>query len=315
MKLIPKPLHGSEEWLRLRHRDSEGKCTFGASEAAALMGCSPYTSRGDLFAAKMGAPIVSKETEAFRRGNLLEPVLIAEASRMLGVHIETPEMMYRKGRFTATLDGVDDELSPAVVVEAKTTTRYRVNDQEDLPQEWLWQGWAQSFVTGAKVVFIVFDQDQRFRLIDLPENAGAIEWLEEEAVRFGEAVDNGEVPSDELMNELNYEQIGRIWRATPSTIELPVEAVDLLADYEACSQLVDEYSKQLDECKNRLARLLLTNEIGTLDGQQVVTWKEQAGRSSFDAKQFAIDNPELHAQYVKQGAPFRVMRVNRKRGK
>ena len=37
MQRIPKPPHGSVEWLNVRHRDENGKVTIGASEAGALM--------------------------------------------------------------------------------------------------------------------------------------------------------------------------------------------------------------------------------------------------------------------------------------
>ena len=172
VKLIPKPKHGSEEWLRLRWRDSDGKCVFGASDAGALMNASPYSNRADLFITKRNEPVPSEETEAFRRGNLLEPILLQEASRRLGIAIHTPETMYSHGRFTVSLDGVDDEQDPSIIVEAKTTTRYGVRSQEDLPMEWLWQGWAQSLVLpNATVMFCVFDRDQRFSLIPLPHNA------------------------------------------------------------------------------------------------------------------------------------------------
>jgi predicted phage-related endonuclease len=52
MERIPKPKHGSKEWLLTRWRDDQGKCVFGASDIPALMNASPYKTRAELFADK-----------------------------------------------------------------------------------------------------------------------------------------------------------------------------------------------------------------------------------------------------------------------
>jgi len=57
--------------------------------------------------------------------------------------------------------------------------------------------------------------------------------------------------------------------------------------------------------------MMLGNEIGTVNGSQLVTWKQQAGKASLDTKQLRADHPELVQQYEKQGAPYRVMRVTK----
>lgn len=311
LKLIPKPPHGSEEWLRLRWRDENGKCVFGASDAAALMNASPYNSRADLFIAKRNEPEVGVETEAFRRGNLLEPVLLEEASRKLGLPITTPQVMYSRGRFTVSLDGVDNEEDPSIVVEAKTTTRYGVRSQEDLPMEWLWQGWAQSFVLpNATVMFCVFDRDQRFSLIPLPSNPTAMTALEGEASRFAEMVDSGEDWSGSLA-DFTADHIAQLWQPTPEHVDLPPEAAEWLALLEQAKS--DEvYAKQQKErATDELARLLLGREVGMLHGQKVVTWKVQSGRKSLDAKALQEAHPEIYAQFLKEGAPFRTMRIVR----
>jgi predicted phage-related endonuclease len=113
---------------------------FGASDVPALMGASPYKTRGELFADKRTILLLAEETAVFRRGNLFEKPLLEEASRVLGTNIFTPEVIYRDGRLSISLDGVDNEQNPSVVVEAKTTTRYSIYSSDDLPPEWCWQG-------------------------------------------------------------------------------------------------------------------------------------------------------------------------------
>ena len=67
--------------------------------------------------------------------------------------------------------------------------------------------------------------------------------------------------------------------------------------------------EQEKEAKDALARLLLDAEVGTLNGVPVVSWKQSSGKESFDSKLFKADNPELAEKYVKQGKPFRTMRM------
>jgi len=157
MKRTLKEKHGSKEWLLSRWRDEQGRCVFGASDVPVLMGASPYKTRGELFADKLNEPVVQPDSAVFRRGNLLEKPLLEAASEFLGVNIYTPEYVYREDRFSVSLDGVDSELAPSVVVEAKTTTRYSINDATDLPAEWLWQGWTQQAVLNCPVWFSVLD--------------------------------------------------------------------------------------------------------------------------------------------------------------
>lgn len=309
-KTIGKPEHGSREWLRLRWRDEEGRCTFGASDAPALMGLSPFTPRADLYLAKRNEPQPSGETSAFRRGNLLEPVLVAEAARLLTLPIVTPNVMYRDGRFTVTLDGVDDESEPNVVVEAKTTTRYTVRDADDLPYEWRYQGWAQMAVTGAKVFFVVLDQHQDIRLVELGRNEAAIDSLLREAERFGSAVDEGRIPEDD--NELLTAKIvASLYEDRGESVEIPVEEMFWLQQFQEAKDMVAEGEVLKAQAEDMIAGLLKHASEGTFNGQKVVTWKETEGRTSLDTKRLKAEQPDLYEQYVTKGKPFRTMRISK----
>jgi len=310
MMIIDKPKHGSKEWLLSRWRDEQNRCVFGASDIPALMGASPYKTRAELFADKRNEPQVQPETAAFRRGNLLEPVLLEEAGNILGVNITTPNVIYRKNRLSISLDGVDDTQKPSLIVEAKTSTRYSVYDSSDLPEEWLWQGWAQQAVVGVPVWFAVLDRDQRISVVELPNNPTAISSLQQETEIFGSWVD-GDTPVDEPIDQFSASDIARIWMPTPTSIDLPTEAAEWLLQLEEGRALQKQGEDLEATAKDNLARMMLNNEVGLLNGVQVITWKQQAGRKSFDSKQFKQDNPDLYAQYEREGSPFRVMKTTK----
>lgn len=313
MQVIPKQKHGSKDWLLARWKDEQGRCVFGASDIPALMGASPYKTRGELFADKVNEPVVQEENAVFRRGNLLEKPLLEEASRILGANIFTPEVIYRDGRLSISLDGVDNEQQPSVVVEAKTSTRYSIYNSEDLPDEWLWQGWAQQAVLQVPVWFVVLDRDQRISVVELPDNPAAIDALQIETAVFGGWVDGDSM--DEDINVFSAADIARIWKPTPTSVELPASAVDWALQLEEARAMAKQAADLESKAKDALAQMMLGNEIGTVDGVQLVTWKQQAGKASLDTKQLRADHPELVSQYEKQGAPFRVMRVTKGKAK
>ena len=314
MQVIPKQKHGSKDWLLARWKDEQGRCVFGASDIPALMGVSPYKSRAALFADKTNEPVEQPSNAVFDRGNDLEPALIARASKQLGTSIITPEVIYRDGRLSISLDGVDNEQSPSVVVEAKTTTRYSIYESSDLPAEWLWQGWAQQAVLEVPVWFVVLDRDLRISCVELPDNPLAIDTLLTETDVFGSWVDNNTPPLDEI-NNFSADDIARIFRVEPTSVELDATVLDWVAQLEEARLLSKQASELEAKAKDAIAQMMLGNEIGLVDGQQIVSWKQQAGKESFDAARLKQEHPELIQEYTKQGNPYRVMRTHRKKAK
>jgi predicted phage-related endonuclease len=314
MQVIPKQKHGSKDWLLARWKDEQGRCVFGASDIPALMGVSPYKSRAALFADKTNEPVEQPSNAVFDRGNDLEPALIARASKQLGTNIITPEVIYRDGRLSISLDGVDNEQSPTLVVEAKTTTRYSIYESSDLPAEWLWQGWAQQAVLEVPVWFVVLDRDLRISCVELPDNPLAIDTLLTETNVFGDWVDNNTPPLDEI-NNFSADDIARIWRVEPTSVELDPTVLDWVAQLEEARALSKQASELETKAKDAIAQMMLGNEIGLVGGQQIVSWKQQAGKESFDATRLKQEHPEMVQEYTKQGNPYRVMRTHRKKAK
>lgn len=312
MERILKEKHGSKEWLLSRWRDEQGRCVFGASDVPVLMGASPYKTRGELFADKLNEPEVQADSAVFRRGNLLEKPLLEAASDFLGVSIFTPEWVYRDGRFSVSLDGVDSGLAPSVVVEAKTTTRYSIYDASDLPAEWLWQGWTQQAVLNCPVWFSVLDRDLKISMVCCPENREALDSLRLEAEVFGDWIDQGVVPDEEL-NNFSADDITRIYKVEPTSVELDVVVVDWLVALEDARAQSKQATEMETKAKDAIAQMLKGNEVGLVNGVQVVSWKQQAGKMSFDITRLKAEQPELVKQYEKQGNPYRVMRTHRKK--
>lgn len=309
MKILQKQPHGTLEWLNARWRDEHGRCLFGASDVPVVMGASPYKRRSELYAEKLAPPVVQPETAVFRRGNVLEPALLSEASHILQTDIHTPDVIYRSGRLSVSLDGVDHSEQPTVIVEAKTTTRYSIHDATDLPLEWLWQGYAQQAVLDVPVYFVVLDRDLKISCVELPRNKSAIAALRMETELFGLWVDEQNPPMNEL-DDFTADDIAQIWKATPTSCELdPNTAPIWLDQLQTARSLAKEAQKMESEAKDALARMLLSDEIGTINGVPVVTWKQQKGKRSLNVTELREEHPEIVEQFEYEGKPFRVMRV------
>ena len=124
---VPKPEHGSLEWLRLRHRDSIGYPVVSASESAAVHSEHRFKTKYALGAEKLDAePVVTEQNRAMERGTRLEPVLLKWVSDEIKRPVVEPVVMYtyatKDASLIATLDGVvgDGEL----VVKGKYNDGY-----------------------------------------------------------------------------------------------------------------------------------------------------------------------------------------------
>jgi len=315
MRLIQKPEHGTLEWLVGRQKDENGNVLLGGSDAPALMGASQFKTRGDLYVDKLTEPVVDNSFNmAFHRGNVVEPVLVAEASRILGIPLLTPDVMYREGRWNINSDGVDNAESPTVNIECKTTTRYTVTSSDDLPIEWRWQGYAQMAVMNVPVFFSVLDARQNLSVVELPRDNMMIDLLLQESEVFCDAVESNSGITDYL-DQFTADQIARLVDVTETSVELPDEAQTWLTMLDEARYNKKEAEDAEREAKDALARLLLGNEIGLFNGNKVVTWKEQAGKTSVDLAGLRTAHPDIVAQFERAGSPFRVMRIVKKKEK
>ena len=315
MQAIPKPVHGSLEWLTVRHRDDNGHVTFGASEAGALIGVSEYTTLADLCISKLYPPEVKEPEPQMIKGLIFEDALLKYAGTLLGCDVETPEFMYRKGKFTVTLDGIAHGIPNNEyhrIIEAKVTSAYSVATADDLPRSWVAQGHVQQWVLGLPVSFIVFDKRQHINLIDMPFDEAFMEHILNTADFIAYDLDNGVMPQ-KAYEELTAEQVARLHpvkesRAITANDDLVNQVFDLETVRKEIKRLKDEESELMDSIARAMGD---ADEITDAAGFTMLTWRQQNGRQSFDSKGFQKAHPDLYAQFIKEGAPYRVMRFGK----
>jgi hypothetical protein len=309
MKRIPKPEHGSVEWRNLRHRDTNGNCIFGASEAGALMGASEFTTRAELFASKMSEPVITPPTAAMLKGIYFESGLGRFAASELGMNLHEPTEMFARGRWVATLDFASDDY--ATVVECKVTNAKVIRDESDLMPAWVLQGHVQHYCTGAQIYFSVFDRQQQLSLIPMPIQPGVIDQLNEMAELLGSAVDEQTIPGW-LEDEMTADLIQQLVPVEEGKgIEADEHLVNWITDLETSKKMKKDAEEAEQYARDQIAKRMGDAEFVVADGRTILSWKRQKGRARFDLEAFKTAHPDLAKQFMTEGAPIRVMRFGK----
>lgn len=312
---IPKPEHGSIEWLRVRQRDVTGYPVVSASEAAAVHGEHRFKTKWALAHDKIAdEPEVAETNRAMERGNRLEPVILQWVSDEIGEQVVTPEVMYTVNSggasLVATLDGiVGDQDNPKRVIEIKTYNREwdenaDIDGYGPLPAYWYWQGVHQAACTGVdEILWGIFDSTLDLHLYTQVIEQGVVGKHIGRVSDFCRTVATGVVP-DEW--EHNYDDVAKTLPLNETTCEIGAhEAV--IAQLRAVQAEKKNITAREDELKAELALALGGATVGTIGGNTAVTWKQQT-RAGFDQKTFASEHPDLYSQY-KTSSTFRVLRL------
>lgn len=308
LQTIPKPVHGSKEWLAVRWKDETGLARISASNASCVHGENPYKTKAEFATELMqpNPPAPIDPTADMERGNRLEPVLLKWYGDMQGVDVVTPDVMYvaAEPRLIATLDGWADNTP----VEVKTT-RKRWN--AELPRHWYWQGVQQAICCGRnKVIWVVFDGDLNMHVHEQVVTSDEMQIHLAACAEFLEFIDNGIFPPG---SDVNIDVASSIFPTSKDvSIELSESAREVLKEIvEVRAQIasLEDFEKSL---RGAIGMLLGDAAVGMLDGKPVVEWKT-VGRNSFDTKAFEKAHPALASKFMKR-QEYRMMKFPKQKG-
>ena len=308
---IPKPMHGSQDWLNARWQGPNGK-RVTASVAAAVHGEHRFTTPADLAAELLASapPVPKEQNKAMRRGTAFEPVIMALASQDLNVTITEPQDLYcfeaDGARMMATMDGKD--LS-GQFYEIKTSNKRWTGE---LPRYWYWQGVHQAICTDAReIIWIIMDSTLELHYHTQTVTSDERQQHIQKVSKFLGFIDMGMMPENA---DPTYENAATIYpEGHDNTVVLGHEIYDSLERLALARHQKAEAAAVEEQIKGEIAMLLGDAEYGSVDGTQVVTWKNST-RTSFDAKQFEAEHPALYAKF-KKTSKFRTMRITAKEQK
>ena len=303
---IPKPEHGSVEWLAARWKDSEGRALISASVAAAIHDEHNYTTSGDLAAELLApeAPQPKEANQAMQRGTRMEPFIRAWAQDEYGMQITEPVVMYKYDdegvRLIATLDGINEELVP---VEIKTTAK-RWDGQ--LPRQWYWQGVQQAICANAAAVeWVIFDSSMQMHRYTQKVSSDEKRVHIDACREFLRDIDAGIVPFGAQIKGEHAQQMHP--ESDGSVAVLDSNGAEIVSELSSVRAHIKGLEEIESELKGRVGMLLGDAERGVFDGKEIVTWKNLK-RTVFDTKRFEKEHPALAEKFRKE-TTTRVMRL------
>tara|TARA_R100001015_G_C4632758_1_gene196753 strand:+ start:1899 stop:2837 length:939 start_codon:yes stop_codon:yes gene_type:complete len=307
-----------EGWFEAR------RAGLGGSDIAAVLGLSKWQSPMDVWSAKRGLSEEVVETNAMRRGRLLESAIANWYQEETGLEVldgnempivgPKPFMLASPDRYVSagktrfgleiktarSVDGWGDDLGSGVPVYYATQAAWYMActniDRWDFA-----------------VLFLVNDEFRRYTLIrdkktekKLVKKCG--DWWKRHVVGGEPPPIDGSTAADKFLQG-KYDNPNEEYRlAVPEEEELIFELDDIQNEIKALKEKEALFKNQLKEKIGENAGLRGT--FGT------VSWKMSNGRTSLDSKSLRKAHPEIAKEFSKTSEPNRIfrMKVQHKRG-
>ncbi len=294
-------MSGNEEWLEQRLKG------IGGSDAAVVLGISPFKSRTQLWHEKVYKKINNGSENAliFQIGHALEPIIADEYTKVTSRKLETrpqkihPEYPFMIGNIDREIVG--DERGPGVL-EIKTKGAWINWGGEDIPPYYMAQVQHYLSVYGYEwASFAVLDLGTRkITHTDIERDDKLIAKIIGEERKFWKLVENKippEVDGSKVCGDFLREYYGK---SEDVTIDLignndATKWAMILRDIRGQEKLLKD---QETECKNHLMYLVGSAEKAIGDNYKI-SWKAPIDKAVFDLEKFRIDHPKLVKQYTK----------------
>jgi len=286
-----------DEWLDWRKKG------IGGSDASVVCEINRYKSPVELWMEKTNQLPYQEAGEAAYWGTQLEALVKAEFTKRTGIEVNPANQLLQSEAhpfMVANLDGICHHPNYGkCVFEAKTASAYKAGEWDDtIPDEYILQVQHYIAVTGymgAYIAVLIGGNTFRWKFIERDEEL--ISMLIQLEGDFWEHVQSmipppldGSEASAKFLSE-------RFPNSVPkSKIELPETAVELIRQYEAACENVNQYTGEKQEAENKLKQMLGEHEIGTAE-DRVITWKSIL-QERLDSKTLKAEHPVLYHKYA-----------------
>lgn len=259
---------------------------IGASEAAAVLGVSPYRTPLDVWRAKTAPPEVqdAAPSEAAHFGHLLEDVVAREYARRMDVRVRRSNRTWRHPEHHWMLAHLDRRVEGAGILECKTAGAWRGSEWADsgtvieraedggIPDEYYVQVQHQLAVTElgeADVAVLIGGQD--FRIYHLrrdPQFIGALIEIERD---FWSHVERRSAPAPTTWQDLT----SLYPRDDGTAVEADSDDIERIRYLLTLRERMREDRATEDAIKLELARKLGAGDSLVYDGRVLVTRRTQ----------------------------------------
>jgi len=299
----------------------ERKGGIGGSDAAVILGISPFKSPYELWLEKTRQVEAKPAGPSATIGTLLEPLVVSEivkafhlgseddAEQILrgGVgtnlvigNVETspPQMKHpERDYMLAHVDGIVHG-EPPIILEAKTAGPHRKAewDFHGIPPYYVSQVEHYMAVTGAEVAYVgvYFLGQWPLRFVECPSDPVLREILLEEEEKFWQCVTEMRAPKVDgsLTTRSALRSISKI--DPTKVIELPHSYVEKVREYHALKAEASRLDAKAQEIANEIESVMGSASKAFVGDLQIAS-RVESSRRSLDRKRLEADHPDLVA--------------------
>lgn len=293
------------EWLK--HR----RTGIGGSDAAAVIGLSPWATPYTVYLDKLGLLPDKEENEAMRQGRDLEEYVARRFTEETGKKVQRCNYMIRNPRCPFAIADIDRKVvGENAVLECKTTSTLDLKQFRgvEFPERYYAQCVHYLAVTGAERCYLaVLVLGKEFHVFTLERDEAEISALMKLESEFWDRVQRQD-PPDITGAEADSEAVKTIWpdSGEGETVEL-FGMDELFKRLEIANETLALAQQTKDEILNTIKDGMKTAERAVC-GAYTVSWKTQE-RRTLDVKAIRADYPDIpFDDYMKvsKSRPFKV---------
>lgn len=255
---------------------AERKKGLGGSDAAAVLGVSPWKSTFALWAEKTGLEPEDEMPEWMEWGLRLEPAIASKYEEVTGRRVIKPvapiTQHASRAYMFATLDYHAEGFGP---LEIKTLGFHKADEWNgEPPLHYQIQLQHQMACTNAKRgSFAALIAGQKFVWCDVERNDAFIATLEQKCEEFWDMVCTGKQPpvdghdsTTDALRRLHPKDSGRV-------IELPAQALEWVDVYESASASLKKAEELKARAGNLIRNAMTDASVGAIPGGPTITYR------------------------------------------
>lgn len=298
-----------EEWLSLRHK------YIGGSDAAAVVGMNAWVSPYALWAEKTCRLPGFEGNLATEVGTYLEDFVAQKFAQETGKRVRKSNQSWFNDEYPWAIANIDREIvGEDAGLEIKTTSELNTRKFKggEYPANYYVQCMHYMAVTGKQKWYLaVLIGNREFKWFTIERDEDEIHALMEAEKQFKQLVDSDTPPTADGASSTSDTLFSMYPNSTDDTIGIGAFEKDL-DDYFRLKEQLDNIASTIDGIANRIKAHLQECERG--EGERYkVSWKTQT-RSTFDAKKFIADHPEVDVSPYYKKTNSRPFKVTEKKG-
>ncbi len=291
------------------------RATFlGGSDAAAVLGISPWRTPLDVYLEKVGgAPrgeFDESRLRAIARGKRMEPYVLDLLAEETGLQIIARNRRYMDNEFPFLACEVDAEDDAGENIEIKTVSPFKAREwgeeaTDEIPVHYTAQAMHGLMITGRPVcIFGVLIGGDDLRVYRVERDDETIHHLRAKEVAFWREHVQKRIPPEPSSAQ---DILWLYGKDSGTAIEASIEIKEAVQELKQLNERIKELGSQADKLRGDVELYMRDAAILAWEGKPLLTWKTQKA-SRFNHAQFKKDHADLFAQYQKI-TTSRVMRI------